>query len=231
MSVIKQLYQLQEVDLELESYEQSLNQIAAQLGESEAVVGAQAKLDLEHQHLEELNRQQRSIEWEIDDLTSKLTPAEGELYSGRIRNPKELANLQHEIDGLKARRDQLEDKALEVMGQVEFTSGSIATLNNELKALEAEWWSQQQGLSADMEQFKIILSNLEHKRQLLVAEVDPRAIEVYQGLKKQKGIAVAKVEQGICRGCRISLPMIELQQARSGSLVRCSSCGRILYLA
>ena len=229
MSVAKQLYQLQEVDLELESNEQSLNQIAAQLGESEAVVRVRSKVALEQQRLEGLNRQQRSIEWEIDDLTSKLSPAEEELYSGRIHNPKELANLQHEVDGLKARRDQLEDKALEIMDQVELATKSIDAIDSELKILEVEWQSQQQQLSANLEQLKTILSNLKDKRQLVTAEIDSQAVKVYHELKKQKGTAVAKVEQGICRGCRISLPITELQQARSGSLVRCSSCGRILF--
>ncbi len=231
MSVTKQLYQLQEVDLELESNEQAMNQIASQLGESEAVVRVQNKLALEHQHLEELSRQQHSIEWELDDLSSKLATTEEELYSGRIRNPKELANLQHEIDGLKARRDQVEDKALDLMDQVELATKSVATMNSELKALEAEWQSQQQQLSAHLEQLKTILSNLKHRRQLLAAEIEPQAIEVYHELKKQRGTAVAKVEQGICRGCRISLPVTELQRTRSGNLVRCSSCGRILFLA
>ena len=231
ISVVRQLYQLQEVDLELESNEQSLNQIAAQLGQSEVVHRARTKLALAHQHLEELNRQQHSIEWEIDDLTSKLAPAEEELYSGRIRNPKELANLQHEIEGLKARRGQLEDKTLEIMGQIELATRSIVAIDSELKIVETEWQSQQQQLSANLEQLKTILSTLKDKRQLVTAGIDPQAIEVYQGLKKQKKLAVAKVEQGICRGCRISLPTAELQQARSGSLVRCSSCGRILFLA
>jgi predicted nucleic acid-binding Zn-ribbon protein len=231
MSVAKQLYQLQEIDLELEANEQSLNQIIAQLGESDVVVRARTKLVLEHQHLEELNQQQRSIEWEVDTLTSKLSPAEEELYSGRIHIPKELANLQHEIDGLKARRDQMEDKALGMMDQVELTTKSIAAINSELKVLEDEWQSQQRQLSADLEQLKTIASNLQDKRQRLAAEIDPQAIEVYQELKKQKRLAVAKVEQGICRGCRISLPVAELQQVRSGSPVRCSSCGRILLLA
>jgi len=35
MSVVKQLYQLQEVELEIESNEQALAQIASQLGESQ----------------------------------------------------------------------------------------------------------------------------------------------------------------------------------------------------
>ena len=231
MSMPKQLYQLQEVDLELESNEQALKQINSQLGESEAVVETRNKRALEQQRLEDLKRQQLSMEWDIDAIATKLTTAEGELYSGRIHNPKELTNLQHEIDGFKTRRGQLEDKALEIMGQVELATQSVATINSRLRTLEAEWQSQQQELSANLEQRKTILSNLQHKRQLLAAEIDPQVIEVYHGLKKQRGTAVAKVEQGICRGCRISLPINELHGVRRGSLVRCGSCGRILFLA
>ena len=230
MSSAKQLYQLQEVELEIESNEQALAQIASQLGESQVVVRARTELKLKQQHLEELRRQQHSAEWEIEDLVNKLTPAEEKLYSGKIKNPKELTNLQHEVDGLRIRRNQLEDKALEIMGQVELSTASVATLSNELKALEAEWHSQQQQLSTNMEQLKTTLSNLKHKRQLLAANIDPQVIEFYQELKKHKGQAVAKVEQGICHGCRISLPTSELQQARGDSLVQCSSCGRILFL-
>ncbi|GAH46494.1 unnamed protein product, partial [marine sediment metagenome] len=67
MSVAKQLYQLQEVELELKSNEQALKQIASQLGESRAVVRAQTKLTSENQRLELLRQQQHSAEWEIDD--------------------------------------------------------------------------------------------------------------------------------------------------------------------
>ena len=227
----KQLYQLQEIDLELKSKERALRQIASQLGESQALVTMRNKLELERQHSEELKRQQQSLEWEIDDLVTKLTTAEEKLYGGRISNPKELTSLQHEVDGLKARRNQLEDELLEIMDQVEVATLSVATLSNELKTMETEWDSQQQRLSAEMEQLKTTLSDLEHKWELLSARFDPQAVELYQKLKKQKGEAVAKVEQGVCQGCRISLTTTEMQRARSGSLVQCSSCGRILFVA
>ena len=231
MGVAKQLYQLQEVDLELESNEQALRQLLSQLGENQAVVRAQAKLASEQQHLEELGRQQQSAEWEMDDLVDKLTAAEEQLYSGSVKNPKELTSLQHEVDGLKARRSQLEDKVLEIMDRFELATANVATISDELKRLEAEWHSQQQQLSTEIEQLKTTLSNLEQERQLLSAEIDSQVIELYHELRKQKGTAVAKVEQGICRGCRISLPTTDLQRVRSGSLVQCSSCGRILFLA
>ncbi len=230
MSSAKQLYQLQEIDLEIESSEQALAQIISQLGESQAIVRTHTKLKAEQQHLEELGHQQHSAEWEIDDLVNKLTTAEEKLYNGRIKDPRELTNLQHEVDGLRVRRNHLEDKALEIMDQVELSTASVATLRNELKILKDEWQSQQQQLSTNMEQIKTTLSDLNHKRQLLSADIDSQSIELYQELKDRKGQALAKVEQGICKGCRILLPTTELQQARSNSLVQCSSCGRILFL-
>jgi len=231
MTIAKQLYQLQEVDLELDSTEQALKQIASQLGESEEVVRTRDRLESERQRLEELKRRQHPLEWEIDDIGTKLTAIEEKLYSGAIGNPKELANLQHEADGLKLRRSRLEDKALDIMDRVEQTTASVATISGELKTLEDNWQSQQQQLSAEMERLKATLSALEHKRQLLSAEIDPEVIELYRALRKQKGTAVAKVEQGICRGCRLLLSATELQRARGGSLTQCSSCGRILFLA
>jgi len=231
MSVAKQLHQLQEIDLELESNEQAQNQIAGQLGESKEIARVKAKLAGEQQRLEELSRQQQSAEWEIDDLTVKVTANEDKLYGGAIKNPKELSNLQREVDELKDRRAKKEDGALEIMDRVELATASVTTMNDEVKRLETEWQSQQKELSAKLEQLKSAYSNLTQNRELLSAEIEPQAIEVYLELKKQKGTAVAKVEQGTCRGCQIALPTTELQQARSGNLVRCSSCGRILFLA
>ena len=44
MSVAKQLYQLQEVDLEIESTEQALKQVTGKLGESKEVVRVRDRL-------------------------------------------------------------------------------------------------------------------------------------------------------------------------------------------
>jgi len=231
MSVAKQLYQLMELDLQLETSEQALRKITSQLGESQAVIRARNKLTSENQRLEELQRQQQSLEWDIDDLTTKITAAEDKLYGGRVGNPKELASLQHEAEGLKSRRSQMEDKELEIMEQTEQTESSATQTGNELKILESGWQRQQQQLSSEMAEVKLILSDLKHKRQTLSASIDAQATELYDKLKTQKGTAVARVEQGICQGCRISLSAAELQQVRTGNLVQCSNCGRILFLA
>lgn len=231
MNVAKQLYDLQELDLALGAQETALKQIVSQLGESKAVLSARSNLAAEEQRLEELGHKQHSLEWEIDDITTKITKAEEELYSGRVGNPKELANLQHEIKVLKAKRSQLEDRAIEVMEQGEGAKAGIETLKGELKTLEVEWQAQQGELKAEREHLETELASLKQKREMVSSQVDSGAVDFYVGLKEQKGTAVARVEQGVCRGCRISLSNAEMQRARGGDLIQCSSCGRILFLA
>jgi len=231
MNVAKQLYQLQETDLKLESVEQALKKLTSQLGESQEVTKTQSELASEQQHLEELSKQQHSAEWESEDRGTRITALEQKLYDGTIKNPKELSNLQSEVNGLKKQRDQLEDKALEIMDQVELTETKVNTINAKLDELKTEWQRQQQHLSTEIVQVKTTLSSLGDERQQLVAKIDPQAVDFYHRLRKGKQQAVAKIEQGICSGCRISLPVTELQRARGDSLVQCSSCGRILFLA
>ncbi len=229
MSIANQLYQVQEFDLEIESYEQTLDLTVKQLGENQAVVSAQQNLASEQKQLDELRHRQRAAEGEVDDLVSKLKAAEGQLYGGKVNNPKELASLQREVDLLKARRDKIENGALEIMDRVELIEARVAEAGSELKKLETEWGKRQQQLSAEVEVLKSKIAEISRKRQTAAAEIDAQTLEIYDKLRKQKSQAVAKVEQGICRGCRISLPFSDLQQVRSRKLVQCSSCGRILY--
>ena len=217
--------------MEIQSDEQALAQMASQLGEGQIVVEARTELASEQKRLKELGQQQRFSEGEVDDLSSKIAKLEQELYGGQVKNPKELANLQRDVDGLKARRVQLEDQALGLMEHVEAAEASVADKGGELKMLEVEWSNQQQRLSADIDRLEMTLSGLKHKRQLMTDGIDRMTVEFYQELRGHKGQAVVKVEQGRCRGCRILLPTTELQQARSGELAQCGSCGRIVFIA
>ena len=230
MSVARQLYQLQEIDLEIADEERKLEQAVSQLGKDDVIVAAQEKLKAARKNLEELQHQQRSLEWEIGDLASKMKAVDDQLYSGRINNPKELSNLQHEVELLKAKRDGAETKDLEIMDQVESVEVGMAALSHELEVTTTEWQREQKQMRKEKAALEDSLSDLRQKRGAMTAEIDPKVLTLYEQLRKNKKWAVARVEQGICRGCRISLPTSELQQVRSSALVQCGSCSRILYL-
>jgi len=231
MTITKQLYQLQELDIELEQTEQSLSLKTSQLGKREALDNARSRLASERQHLDKLKHERHNAEWEVDDLLNKIAAAEKQLYGGRITNPKELSSLQHEINTMKAKRDQLENKALEIIEQAETAEQSVTDASTEYEKLEGEWLRQQQQLTDEIELLKKNLANLTEKRQQLVEQIEPPAVELYERIRQQKKQAVAKVEQGICRACRISLSASALQKARSGQPVQCGSCGRILFIS
>ena len=230
MGITNQLYKLQEIDLEIEHEEQTLSQKSSQLGDRQVLDNAQNKLNMEQKQLEELKHQQHDAEWEVDDILSKIAAAEEQLYGGKITNPKELSNLQHEVSTFKTKSDLLETRALEIIDQVEAAEKSLAAASSEFKKLEEEWYQQQQQLSDDMEKLKSRLTDLKQKRQQLVEEIEPQAVELYEKIRQQKKPPVAKVEQGICHVCRISLSASELQRIRSGNPIQCGSCGRILFL-
>ena len=231
MAVTRQLYQLQELDLEIESEELNLSQKTSQLGKREALDAAQSQLAAEQQRLDGLRRQHRDAEGEVDDLLSKIVAAEQQLYGGKITNPKELSGLLHEVTTMRARSDQLEDKTLEIIDQVESAEKSVAEATGQLKKMEEEWQQQQQQLGKEIEQHKTRLTDLSQKRQQLSEQINSPALMLYEKIRQQKKQAVAKVEQGICRACRISLSASALQRARSGQPVQCGTCGRILFIS
>jgi predicted nucleic acid-binding Zn-ribbon protein len=230
MGMARQLHQLQTIELDIESKEQALAQSEARLGESQALVEARIRLEKGQQHLDELKKKQHAAEWEVDDVADKLLMAQDTLYSGRIKNPKELASLQHEVEGFKRKRNSLEENTLEIMEQAEAATADLASLSRELGEVEDRWRNEQRQLSVAIEQLKSSLSQLKNERQTALAGIGAETIDCYNRLRKQKGLAVARVEQGTCRGCRISLSTAELQRVKGNKLIMCSSCGRILFI-
>jgi len=231
MSIARDLYQLQEVDTALEANIQAQKKVSAQIGESQLVLKTKTKLAEELKNLETLSAQQKSTEWEIDDLTNKIKETEKKLYGGKIFNSKELGSLQQETAELKKRRSVFDDKSLGLMDELEALRKAIDSSKDELAKLQTLWQMQQKQFVVELMQLKAAQAVHETNRQQISALIDADTLFTYQELKKRKGLSVAKVEQGICQGCRITLPNTDLQRARSGGVVRCSSCGRIIFLA
>jgi predicted nucleic acid-binding Zn-ribbon protein len=231
MAVAKQLYELQELDTEIEQKAESLTQKTLLIGDRKVLDDAQNRLSTEKQELEVLKHQHREAEAEVDDLLSKIAEVEGQLYGGKITNPKELSNLQHEAMTMKAKSEELENNTLEIIDRVEEAEKRLAETTADFHKLEDEWQKEQKQLAADIDKLKTELADLKLKREQLSAQIEPPALALYERIRQQKKQAVVKVEQGICRACRISLSASILQKARSGQPVQCGTCGRIVFIS
>jgi predicted nucleic acid-binding Zn-ribbon protein len=230
MSLARKLYELQHVDSEIQSYKDSLSQINLQINDKSAVIKANTDLDALKKYLAEINQKRRDLEWEIDDLQKNISKLIGKLYGGKVGNPKELMSIEQETESFKTKLSQKEDGLLELMDGEESAQKKIGTQSELTEKLEREWQQNQRVLTQKRGNEESLLLALENKRLGLVSTIDSQPLAIYQGLKSKKSQAVVKIEQGRCQGCRISLSMNELQKARTGNIIQCSSCSKILYL-
>ena len=233
MNKAKQLYELQEVDLEIQHKAEVLTQVKSQLGKDDELVAGRSILNTAKKQLADLEHQQKTEDWELDDLRSKIAAVEKKLYGGSMKNPRELTGFQQELEILKAQRGEREDKLLAIMIDVETAQQDVSRKTSEFAAIEKDWNENQQKLSNLQTELEAELAKLGQKREIIAGQTDSVSLRLYEEMRRaRQGQAVAKVMQGRCQGCRISLPMSDQQRARMGhELVQCSNCGRISYLS
>jgi uncharacterized protein len=230
MNLPRQLYKLQQIDSEIQRQRQYIEDIVRQLNGNQILAEAEDILALKKQQLTEIMKRQRTVEWELEDLTIRDEDINSKLYTGIVRNPKDLLGLKHEAESLKARIADKEDTLLEIMAQVEELETQEKSSNQKVNELKQEWQQRQQTLVQKREELKTELVRLSERQEEMSQQIEPKALGLYQQLKKTRDPAVAIVQQGQCQGCHMTLPIGQWQKAKAGEIVQCSNCSRILYM-
>jgi predicted nucleic acid-binding Zn-ribbon protein len=230
MSLVGQLYKLQQLDLELQRKQQELNEVENRLSDNKALVAVESKLVSQKEQLEEARKKQKSAEWELEDLQEKVKQINSKLYGGKTMNPKELVNLEKEGEGLKSQIRLKEDALLGLMSQVEEVEAEVKTIAAEVERLKREWEQRQETLKPEKSEVETVLAELSGERNGLAQQIDSEVLNTYDQLTLTRGQAVVKVERGRCLGCHITVPTSQWQKARAGDLIQCNNCSRILYL-
>jgi uncharacterized protein len=232
MNQASQLYQLQKIDTELDQSNTRLKEINRLMEADEVVRKAKEKADQAKAALAKTRRKLQDAEEAVTSVRIKINTSESSLYGGKIRNPKELQDLQIEITALKRRLSALEDEQLEFMVSVEQCEADEKAELENLSNITAQHFGQQASLRGEQSQLIKNSEKLQTMRSVTLASILPENLEIYERLRKQKrGIAVSVVEESACSACGATARPSELQSARLSSqqMPFCSSCGRILY--
>ncbi len=231
MSRAELLYRLQLVDTELDQAAKALREVETALGSNPAVEHAQSELAAAQKVYATLSARVRSLELDSKSQDARLREAEERLYSGNVRSPKELIDLQRDIEMLKRQRDQLNEKLLTAMLEMEEAQQLVADCQKSLGEASAHWEDDSVALRAQHRTLKERIVAGNERRAAIVAGVSPADMSLYQTLrsKKANGIAVAIVKGKACSQCGEAPSSMLLQQARGETLVTCPNCGRILY--
>ena len=229
----RQLYELQELDGEIEGAQLRLATIEARLGDRGALEALEGNVAALEQRLEDADRTQRAAEMEADSTRERLRALEARLYDGEVTNPRELKGMEQEQTVLRSRLERDEEGLLEVLESREEVEHQLSEAQAEMGRETEIWKQEQERLSQERDAGRATLDGLLERRQGVASHLTEDEIAVYDRLRPAKGgRAVAKLERGMCQGCRMALPTHVVQRARSGrEHVFCTSCGRLLYVS
>ena len=231
MTVVQQLYDLLAIDVEIERFRKSIASIDDTLADNHLLLETQRSLEQTQATLRTQETERKDLELTVESYHDKGEQLESKLYGGTVRNPRELKDMQTELDLLREQQKQKEESLLVALGATEKTEQSLGSLKSALQEIQTARQKEQKQLLEEKTHLQKDSAVLEEKRQDLTSLVDTVHLRLYDTLRSaRQGQAVAKVERGICQGCRISLPTKVVQVARTAQkLVQCPSCSRILY--
>ncbi len=233
MANIRQLYELQGVDLEREGCLTRLAEVERELGDRLELDRLENEIQEQRSALKGVKLDQESRELDAEGSREKLKGLESKLYGGSVRVAKELESMQLEATYLRTNLQGLEERLLEAMVSLEEAEQRLKSVEERHRSLETEWIADQNELSQEQERLKGELNGLDSRRKKMATPVDSSDLKLYESLRSSKGgHAIALLERGLCRACRMALPTHQLQKARSGrEVVLCNSCGRMLFVS
>lgn len=225
------LFRLQQIDSHIDWINTRLQEIEKSISDDSNLRAVEAKLDHAEGELSQARKVLKSAEYETQQLRIKIEQTEASLYGGKVRNPKELQDLQNETAALKRHMNVLEERQFEAMLSEEEKASAVALRSQEQN--EAKSAHEQKLEELNLEKSKLLkdLSRSENEREASIGSIEQEDISAYQQLRlKRRGIAVSKVVDRACSACGTTLNSTLLNASHSPNQVHfCDNCGRILY--
>jgi predicted nucleic acid-binding Zn-ribbon protein len=179
-----------------------------------------------------LHKEEKRLEDDAATVDAKATSEDKRLYSGTVTSPRELQAIQEEITSLKRRQRELEDRALELMVEIEPLDAAITQAEEQQRARDAQVAAVTDELTIAEAEIDVELDKAGSQRSAIAAEFDANVIAQYDALRQRLGgVAVARLEQGSCRGCHLKLSSVDFDRIKKeppDAIVHCEQCGRIL---
>jgi predicted nucleic acid-binding Zn-ribbon protein len=232
MSQVTEIVQLQAIDDEAAALRAALDDVERRLRGSEELDAARRELAAAETAVAEAQREQRRVEGHIEGLSAKIDPEEKRLYDGSVKNPKELGSIQQELEQLKQRRSEFEDELLEILSRLDTFERDRLRTAKTVSQLEQIWEREQQNLKHESKRLADAIRTADQKRDVQKANVNPRSLHTYEEVRRKRGgNAIARIQGGVCGGCRITLPDgLRRRIFAADTLVQCPNCERILYI-
>jgi len=227
---LETLVRLQGLDNEINQRRQQIQSLQSEVGRIEQSAGSLSQSLDEHKHkMEQLVKDRRDAERTIKERQEQVSKLSGQMFD--VKTNDAYNALQSEVRQKKQENSLLEERVLEMMMAEDEMKAEQEKLAAALKQEHAKVGELQTTHRQELARLESDIAGVHAQWEIDSKDVSAELLDRYQRLRDAKGgVAIAKIENGICTGCRLTIraqAAIELKKYRS--LLTCDNCARILY--
>jgi len=173
----------------------------------------------------------RRGEVDVETVTDRIKKDEARLSSGNA-TPKELEQLQHEVETLKKRQESLEEIELEIMIRNDAVITRSNTLSTDLASLQTLKDEISGRLQSATDEINKVIAEKNTARNAVAGKIEKALLDLYEKIRGNGGgVGAAALVGNKCNGCNLAINAVEMDRIKSlakDELLRCEECRRIL---
>ena len=209
----------------------SLPEIEQLLHIEKRVTAANDELSVVKSESDQIALELRRGEVDVETVTDRIKKDEARLSSGNA-TPKELEQLQHEVETLKKRQESLEEIELEIMIRNDAVIARSNTLTTDLSSLQTLKDEISGRLQSATDEINKVIADKNTARNVVANKIEKALLDLYEKIRGNGGgVGAAALVGNKCNGCNLAINAVEMERIKSlakDELLRCEECRRIL---
>lgn len=229
---LRKIYKVQKVDAAILELERRFAALDPGEKARRRYEETRAAFEAAEEKLKSLRSEAQDLELLSKQLDQKRKAEEKRLYQGGVYNIKEADAIEREIESLKKRSSDVDERLLALWEDIEPARVSAEEAKKVMEEAERHLKSYQEKYAMAKAEFEAKFAQLQAARREAIKGCDEELLQKYDQLRKKLGgIGLAPVEHNECGVCHAKVATRILEAVAKGeSLERCENCGRYLFM-
>ncbi len=226
---LKRLEELQKYDAEIQELTNALKAIPAKLEATQSdLARVESLLNSERAQLAETQRYYSDQKSLVENDENHVNNAKGKL--SKAQNSKEYVAAQREIDQTKESLQAREVEIAKLVEAIQAKEKVLAERAEDVKALRESVDKDNEAARSRMAELEGKIAGIKAERDKIAANVRADVLKRYGAIRMRRGLALAPVSNGTCRGCNMNIPPQLFNVLQRGTTIEtCPYCHRIIY--